>query len=72
MAKANQEEDRWKRREAWRKIAGRIAMVSVHVYARPQFNPLQIANEYLGHFLLRDGYYSSKRGLLVEGETMIL
>lgn len=72
MAKANQEEDRWKRREAWRKIAGRIAMVSVHVYARPQFNPFQIANEYLGHFLLRDGYYSSKRGLLVEGETMIL
>lgn len=72
MAKANQEEDRWKRREAWRKLAGRIAMVSVNIFARPQFNPRQIADEFLGHWLLREGYYSSNRGLLVEGETMIL
>lgn len=72
MAKADQEDDRWKRREAWRKIAGRIAMVSVNIYARPQFNPKQIANEYLGHWLLREGYYASNRGLLVEGEAMIL
>ncbi|OPX90218.1 MAG: helicase Cas3 [Pelotomaculum sp. PtaB.Bin104] len=72
MAKANQEEDRWKRREAWRELAGRIAMVSVSIYARPQFNPRQIAIEHLGHWLLREGYYSNNRGLLVEGETMIL
>jgi len=72
MARANSEVDRWKRREAWRKLAGRIALVSVSVYARPGFRPQRIADEYLGHWILREGYYSSERGLLVEGETMIL
>jgi CRISPR-associated endonuclease/helicase Cas3 len=71
MAKANSEGDRWKRREAWRKLAGRIAMVSVSIYTRPRFHPRQIADEYLGQWLLREGYYSSNRGLLVEGEAMI-
>lgn len=72
MAVANNVGDRWERREAWRKLAGRIAMVSVSIYARQFFQPQQIANEYLGHWLLREGYYSSDRGLLVEGESMIL
>ncbi len=72
MANANSIADRWKRREAWRKLAGRIAMVSVSVYAHPRFQPQQIANEYLGHWLLRDGYYSSDCGLLVEGIVAIL
>lgn len=72
MAKANSIADRWKRREAWRKLAGRIAMVSVSIYANPHFQPQQIANEYLGHWLLREGYYSSDRGLLVEGTTCII
>lgn len=72
MGRANSEVDRWKRREAWRKLAGRIALISVSVYARPGFYPQQIADEYLGHWILREGYYSSKRGLLVEGEAMIL
>lgn len=72
MTRANGEPDRWKRREAWRKLAGRIARVSVSVYVRPGFHPSQIADEYLGHWILREGYYSSERGLLVEGETRIL
>jgi len=71
MARASSEGDRWKRREAWRKLAGRIAMVSVSIYTRPRFHPQQIADGYLGQWLLRDGYYSSNRGLLVEGEAMI-
>jgi CRISPR-associated endonuclease/helicase Cas3 len=72
MARANSEVDRWKRREAWRKLAGRIARISVGVYARPDFHPQQIADDYLGHWILREGYYSSERGLLVDGETRIL
>jgi CRISPR-associated endonuclease/helicase Cas3 len=71
LSRANSEGDRWKRREAWRKLAGRIAMVSVRIYTWPRFHPQQIADEYLGQWLLREGYYSSNRGLLVEGETMI-
>jgi CRISPR-associated endonuclease/helicase Cas3 len=47
-------------------------MISVNVYARPGFHPQRIADEYHGHWLLREGYYSGERGLLVEGEAMIL
>lgn len=72
MARANGGTDRWKRREAWRRLAGRMARISVSIYARPGFHPSQIADEYLGHWILREGYYSSERGLLVEGETRIL
>lgn len=72
MARANSEIDRWKRREAWRKLAGRIARISVSIYARPGFHPQRIADDHLGHWILREGYYSSERGLLVEGEAMIL
>lgn len=73
MDRANRIADRWERREAWRKLAGRIAMVSVSIYAQPRFQPRQIADEYLGHhWLLREGYYSSDRGLLVEGTVAIL
>ncbi|OAT86750.1 CRISPR-associated helicase/endonuclease Cas3 [Desulfotomaculum copahuensis] len=72
MARASGEHDRWKRREAWRRLAGRIARISVGVYARPSFHPQQIAEDYLGHWILQEGYYSSERGLLVEGETRVL
>lgn len=71
MAKANSEEDRWKRREAWRRLAGRIARASVSIYAMFNFHPEQIAYEYLGHWVLNEGYYSADRGLLIEGMTMI-
>ena len=63
MKKANEIENRWKRREAWRAIAGRIANISVSVYAKPGFIPETIAEEYLGQWILRDGFYSSERGL---------
>jgi len=69
MEKANKIDDRWKRREAWRAIAGRIAKVSVSVYAKYGFRPESIATEYLGHWILYDGFYSSERGLVLPGET---
>ncbi len=63
MKEANDIENRWERREAWRAIAGRIANISVSVYAKPGFRPETIAEEYLGQWILREGFYSSERGL---------
>lgn len=65
--------DRWKRREAWKRLTGRIAMVSVSIFARTGFHPSQIADEYVNNiYLLREGYYKPKYGLLIEGYTSIL
>ncbi|WP_238446311.1 CRISPR-associated helicase Cas3' [Desulforamulus ruminis] len=64
----------WERREAWRRVAGRMAMVSVNVFVKPGFYPQQIAYEFkinTGLWILKDGYYSDDKGLVVEGETMI-
>mgnify|MGYP000663302113 CR=1 FL=1 len=68
MREANDIDDRWKRREAWRSLAGRIARISVSIFARSGFSPEQIASEYLGHWILREGYYDSDRGINLEGE----
>lgn len=72
LAQASQVEDRWERREAWRALAGRIAMVSIHVFAKPGFSPRQMADDHPGDlWILRSGYYAPAGGLNVEGETMI-
>lgn len=64
--------DRWKRREAWRQLAGRIANITVQVWARPGFNPHSIANPCFGELWeVRDGYYTSRRGLDLAGETLV-
>ena len=69
MKKANEIKDRWKRREAWRAIAGRIAKISVDVYAKHGFDPQDIATEYLGQWLLRDNFYSKDRGLVLDDDS---
>jgi CRISPR-associated endonuclease/helicase Cas3 len=69
MAKANKIEDRWERREAWRAIAGRIARISIDVYAKPGFDPKDIATEYLGQWILREGLYSSDCGLVLDDNS---
>lgn len=66
MLKASEIQDRWKRREAWRALAGRIAKISVNLYARPGFKPQDIATEYSGQWILRKGFYSSERGLVLD------
>ncbi|CAA7602824.1 Helicase Cas3, CRISPR-associated, core [Acididesulfobacillus acetoxydans] len=72
MDAARRVADRWERREAWRALASRIAMISINVLARPGFHPRQIADEYVNDlWLLRSGYYSRRCGLTVEGETRI-
>ncbi len=69
MANANEVEDRWKRREAWRNLAGRIAKISVSIFAKYGFNPQDIAYEYLGHWILYDGFYSTDRGLVLSTDS---
>ena len=78
MTEANSIDDRWKRREAWRKLSGRIAEITVSLYARSGFSPNEIASDFLGHWLLRDGYYDSERGIMldieawkIDGDTLI-
>ena len=68
MAKASVVEDRWKRREAWRAIAGRIARISVSMYAKYGFSPESIASEYMRHWILYEGLYSTERGLVLPGD----
>jgi CRISPR-associated endonuclease/helicase Cas3 len=65
MEAASKVEDRWQRREAWRKLAGRIARVSVSIYAKRGFYPEDIANHWQGHWILREGYYDSRCGLIL-------
>ncbi|MDI6782185.1 MAG: hypothetical protein QME49_08805, partial [bacterium] len=69
MAKANKIEDRWKRREAWRAIAGRIAKISISVYAKPGFDPQDIATEYLGQWILQDRFYCEACGLVLDDDS---
>lgn len=68
MKQANEIEDRWKRREAWRKLSGRIAAVSVSIFARYGFNPEEIANDQMGQMILHDGYYDSESGLNIDSK----
>jgi len=69
MTKANKIDDRWKRREAWRAITGRIANISVNVYAKRGFDPQDIATEYLGQWILHDRFYSTGQGLLLDDDS---
>ena len=68
MKEANHIEDRWDRREAWRRLSGRIARISVHIYARPGFHCEEIATEFSGQWILKDGYYDSDRGIVKDNK----
>jgi CRISPR-associated endonuclease/helicase Cas3 len=69
MTQATKIDNCWKRREAWRAIAGRIAKISVSVYATCKFNPQDIAVEYLGQWILHDRFYSTDRGLVLDDDS---
>lgn len=68
--------DRWKRRRALKLLAGRIAQVTVSVFANRGFEPDDIAYKCGNEWLLREGFYSSERGLELppnlSGGTLIL
>ncbi len=61
--------DRWERREAWRRISGRIALVSVNLYLRRGFEPTDIADQFCGQWFLRDDHYDPHKGLIISHET---
>ena len=56
-------EDRWAKRRALRKLAPRIALVTVSIWGRQGFKPESVAYPVGGFWFLRDGFYDEKRGL---------
>lgn len=68
--------ERWERRRALRNLAGRIARISVSVYANGKFNEADIAQPIGSEWLLDEGLYENGRGLVLPdfmgGGTMIL
>ena len=56
-------DNHWQRRETLRKLAGRIAKISVSIYAKRGFEPEEIAENWYGLYLLKKNYYDSSRGL---------
>lgn len=70
IAEALDIEDRWEKRRAIRKLAGRIGRVTVSVYAKQGWEPVDFADACGPFWILRDEYYQSDRGLvLLESET---
>ncbi|NLZ52029.1 MAG: CRISPR-associated helicase Cas3', partial [Thermoanaerobacteraceae bacterium] len=68
MEEADSLEDRWARREAWRKLAGRIAQITVRIRSRKGFHPGWYGEPYHNYWLLNDEFYETERGILVERE----
>lgn len=74
--------DRWERRRALRKLAGRIARVTVTVWAKKGFDPGHLADpleprraranplEY-SWWMVRPERYDPERGILLEGEVFL-
>jgi CRISPR-associated endonuclease/helicase Cas3 len=71
LEQAREKTDRWERRRALRRLAGRLARISVSIYSRGDFDPAEYAEPYpegtLGDdvwfWLLKDGYYTPRRGI---------
>ncbi len=74
--------DRWERRRALRNLAGRIAQVTVSVWARSDWHPGQIADPignytpdapYWRHpwWIVRPGNYDPETGLSLEGDIFL-
>lgn len=58
--------DRWERRRAWRKLAGRMARVRVAVYARPGFDPADYAEKIGELYILHPRFYERRKGICLE------
>ena len=69
MIVANNIEDCWQRKEEWRKLASRIAMISVQIYAQKDFNPGWIAQPFLNNYwIVNEGCYQEESGLQISVE----
>ncbi len=67
--------DRWKRRDELKKLARRLAENTVNSYQRDDLDPTDYADPFPAHktsedvwfWLLRPGYYTAERGLVLRG-----
>ena len=58
-------DDKWDRRDAWRRLSGRIANITVSVYERPGLNPGDFGVPFQNYWILRDDYYNDATGINV-------
>lgn len=65
IAEAHNIEDRWEKRRAIRKLAGRIGRVTISVNAKRGWEPDDFADSCGPFWILRDEYYKSDRGLVL-------
>ena len=76
LVAANDIEGRWDRRRALKRLAPRIAQVTVSIYARPGQDPSGFARQIAGRNILNPGLYQADRGLdprvLPEPESSIV
>ncbi len=65
LERVNDIDDHWQRRRELRKLASRVAAVTVSVYSREGFSPDRFADRDAtdNFWLLRPGYYTSERGI---------
>jgi CRISPR-associated endonuclease/helicase Cas3 len=55
--------DRWEKRRAFKKLAPRLAQVTVNVWAQRGFEPSSIARKVGTMWFVHEGFYDFKRGL---------
>jgi CRISPR-associated endonuclease/helicase Cas3 len=75
LEKAQQVEDRWERRRAFRRLAARIARLTVSVYLREGLDPARYGDPFptgakddaAWFWLLNSGHYTTERGLDLGG-----
>lgn len=58
--------DKWERRRTLRSLTGRMALIEVSIYAKPGFDPEDIADRCGNMWLLHEGIYSAQRGLEIK------
>ena len=63
LSKALKIEDRWEKRRALRRLAPRMAQVTVNVWEQRGFHPENIAYQVGLSWFVREGFYDSNRGL---------
>ncbi|MGI5920220.1 MAG: CRISPR-associated helicase Cas3' [Syntrophomonadaceae bacterium] len=66
MQSADAIENRWQQREAWRKLAGRIAQITIRIRATSKFHPGWYGEPYHNYWLLYDSYYETETGILIQ------
>ncbi|GEM_PF-434419 len=70
MYAADAIENRWQQREAWRKLAGRIAQITIRIRATKKFHPGWYGEPYHNYWLLYDPYYETETGMVIKAQDV--